>query len=97
VFQSMQRGSRDIEPIEPNYDFWQTAQFDQPGYPKLHFVEHRYANDPTNWWVPNRACVEAMLRSAGFMIAAHPEDEVYICRRAEGGFGSKSNGTGPEP
>ena len=21
--------------------------------PKLHFVEHRYANDPTNWWVPN--------------------------------------------
>ena len=37
----------------------------RPGYPKLHFVEHRYAGDPTNWWIPNRACAEAMLRSAG--------------------------------
>lgn len=23
-------------------------------------------NDPTNWWAPNRACVEAMLQSLGF-------------------------------
>ena len=29
------------------------------------------------------ACVEAMLRSAGFEILQHPEDEVYICRRVE--------------
>ena len=46
----------------------------------LHFVEHRYAHDETNWWVPNRACVEAMLRSSGFSIESHPEDEVYLCR-----------------
>ena len=26
---------------------------------------------------------EAMLRSAGFTILAHPEDEVYVCRRGE--------------
>ena len=31
---------------------------------------------------PNRACAEAMLRSAGFAILAHPEEEVYLCRRA---------------
>ena len=48
---------------------------------RLHFVEHEYAGDPTNWWVPNRACAEAMLRSAGFRILAHPEEEVYLCRR----------------
>ncbi|MBV9217877.1 MAG: TIGR04290 family methyltransferase, partial [Methylobacteriaceae bacterium] len=29
-----------------------------------------------------RACVEAMLRSAGFMIVSHPEAEVYVCRRS---------------
>jgi tRNA (mo5U34)-methyltransferase len=81
VFQSMQRGAKEIEPVEENPHFWQTEQFDQPGYPKLHFIEYRYADDPTNWWVPNAACAEAMLRSAGFEIAAHPEDEVYICRR----------------
>ena len=33
-------------------------------YPRLHFVERSYASDPTNWWIPNRACAEAMLRSA---------------------------------
>jgi len=81
VFQSMQRGSGEVDPLQADYSFWQTAPFDWPGYPKLHFIEHRYAGDPTNWWVPNRACAEAMLRSAGFTIAAHPEDEVYICRR----------------
>jgi len=82
VFQSMQRGSPAVEDTEEDYNFWQTEPFDSPGYPKLHFIEHSYAGDPTNWWVPNRACVEAMLRSAGFDIAAHPEEEVYICRCA---------------
>jgi tRNA (mo5U34)-methyltransferase len=81
VFQSMQRGSPVIAPLAQNYDFWTVRQFDEPGYPKLHFVEHKYAEDWTNWWIPNQACVEAMLRSAGFKITAHPESEVYICRR----------------
>ena len=35
----------------------ETEHFDEPGYPKMHFIEHRYADDPTNWWAPNRACV----------------------------------------
>jgi tRNA (mo5U34)-methyltransferase len=87
VFQSMQRGSQEVDAVEANYTFWQTEQFDRPGYPKLHFIEHRYADDPTNWWAPNAACVEAMLRSAGFAILNHPEDEVYICRRAEAPYG----------
>ena len=83
LFQSMQRGSREVEPLEDNYDFWETELFDRPGFPKLHFVEKRYADDPTNWWVPNRACTEAMLRSAGFEIVGHPEEEVFVCRRIE--------------
>jgi tRNA (mo5U34)-methyltransferase len=83
IFQSMQRGSATVEPVQEDYDFWQDEHFDWPGYPKLHFVEHRYADDPTNWWIPNRACAEAMLRSAGFEIALHPESEVYVCRRVE--------------
>ncbi|MGK9170134.1 TIGR04290 family methyltransferase [Inquilinus limosus] len=82
VFQSMQRGSGDVAALEPNYPFWDAALFDRPDFPKLHFIEHRYADDPTNWWVPNRACVEAMLRSAGFAVVGHPEDEVYLCRPA---------------
>jgi tRNA (mo5U34)-methyltransferase len=80
LFQSMQRGSRELIDIERDYDFNAPAPFDQPGYPKMHFIEHRYARDETNWWVPNRACVEAMLRSSGFAIESQPEEEVYICR-----------------
>jgi len=85
IFQSMQRGSQDLPHLEADYPFWETQVFERPGFPAMYFVEHRYANDPTNWWIPNRAGVEAMLRSAGFQITAHPEEEVYICKRADCG------------
>jgi tRNA (mo5U34)-methyltransferase len=81
IFQSMQRGSANVAPVEENYPFTETSVFAQDGYPLMYFVERRYADDPTNWWIPNRACVEAMLRSSGFAIENHPEEEVYICRR----------------
>lgn len=80
LFQSMQRGSREVAEVAEDYDFNAPAPFDEPGYPKMHFIEHRYSHDETNWWVPNRACTEAMLRSAGFAIESQPEDEVYVCR-----------------
>ncbi len=80
LFQSMQRGSREVLPLQPDYPFSETGIFDHPGYPKMHFIEHSYSADPTNWWVPNRACMEAMLRSAGFVITAHCDDDVYVCR-----------------
>ena len=80
LFQSMQRGSREIVQPDEDYDFNAPCPFDEPGYPKMHFIEHRYSHDETNWWVPNRACVEAMLRSSGFIIESQPEDEVYVCR-----------------
>jgi tRNA (mo5U34)-methyltransferase len=83
IFLSMQRGAPEVEPVAGDYDFFEREHFDRPGYPKLHFVEHRYANDPTNWWVPNAAAAEAMLRSAGFAILGRPEEEVYVCRRVE--------------
>lgn len=81
LFQSMQRGSREVTPLLSDYDFAETEPFNAPGYPRLHFIEHKYSHDETNWWVPNRACTEAMLRSSGFSIESQPEDEVYVCRR----------------
>ena len=85
LFQSLQRGTDDVEPVADDYDFWQSDQFEKPGYPKMHFIEGNYAGDPTNWWAPNRACSAAMLRSAGFSILANPDPEVFLCRRAERG------------
>lgn len=82
VFQSMQRGSADASLVDQNYAFWETDLFDEPRFPRLHFIEHRYADDPTNWWIPNASCAEAMLRSSGFEIVSRPEQEVYLCRPA---------------
>ena len=83
IFQSMQRGSGHVLPLDEDYEFEETDLFHESGFPRLHFVEREYAHDWTNWWVPNRACAEAMLRSAGFSIETRAEDEVYICRRTD--------------
>ncbi len=83
LFQSMQRGSDQVTEIQDDYDFWKTGVFEEPSFPQLYFIEKRYSGDPTNWWIPNRAAAEAMLRSSGFEIVAHPEAEVYLCRAAE--------------
>ena len=83
LFQSMQRGSVTVAPVDEDYDFWEEEHFEEPGYPRMVFVEHRYAQDMTNWWIPNKACAEAMLRTSGFEILQNPEQEVYLCRRIE--------------
>jgi tRNA (mo5U34)-methyltransferase len=88
LFQTMQQGSKDSFAAPENHPFHKPGTFDapdyfdDPAYPKMHFIEQRFADDWTNWWAPNRAGSEAMLRSAGFAIEAHPEDEVYLCRVA---------------
>jgi tRNA (mo5U34)-methyltransferase len=83
IFQTLQRGDPGEGAVAANYDFFESAHFDAPDYPKLHFIEHEYAGDWTNWWAPNAACSAAMLRAAGFTILEHPEEEVFICRRGE--------------
>jgi tRNA (mo5U34)-methyltransferase len=80
VFQSMLRGPREVLAVERDYPFADTSVFRDPRYPAMFFVEHKYAGDPTNWWIPNSSCAQAMLRSAGFRIQSQPEDEVFICR-----------------
>lgn len=80
LFQSLQRGSEDVLSVGDDHGFKERALFDEPGFPKMHFIEHRYSGDPTNWWLPNRACSEALLRSAGFDILSRAEEEVYLCR-----------------
>jgi tRNA (mo5U34)-methyltransferase len=51
----------------------------EPGWPKMAFIEKRFAHDPTNWWAPNHAGVEAMLRSSGLRVIGYPGTEVYLC------------------
>jgi tRNA (mo5U34)-methyltransferase len=52
------------------------------GWPRMAFIEHRFSSDPTNWWVPNHAAVEALLRSSGMEVTAHLGHEIYLCQPA---------------
>jgi tRNA (mo5U34)-methyltransferase len=83
VFQSLQRGSADAAELRDDYEFEETDPFHHPSFPRLHFIERQYAHDWTNWWIPNRACSEAMLRAAGFRIEKRAHEDVYICRRGK--------------
>jgi tRNA (mo5U34)-methyltransferase len=62
--------------------FEEEAMFEREGWPALRFVERSYAGDWTNWWIPNRAASEAMLRAAGFSVEARFTDEVILARVA---------------
>jgi len=83
LFQSMQRGSSHVLQLDDDYEFAETNIFFETSFPKLHFIERQYSHDWTNWWVPNRACTEAMLRSSGFAIDKRIEEEVYLCSVTE--------------
>jgi tRNA (mo5U34)-methyltransferase len=79
LFQSMIRGSTTVQDWEKNYHFWDDKIFQSPDFPQMFFIEECYAGDPTNWWIPNRSAAEAMLRSSGLEIVAHPEPETWVC------------------
>lgn len=48
-------------------------------WPRAAFVEHRFSGDPTNWWVPDVPCLEAMVRSAGLRVRARPARDALVC------------------
>lgn len=79
LFQTMIRGSEQVREWEEDYHFWNKEIFEQAEWPRMYFVEHSYSNDHTNWWIPNRAAAEGMLRSSGLQIVQHPESETWIC------------------
>ncbi len=70
---------------EPNYPITERNIFQEPGWPKLSFVEEKYSDDQTNWFVPNHAAVKAMLRSTGFDRIERVSHEVYFCYAPIGG------------
>ena len=78
VLQSFSAPGDEIERAPFDLELHDRAPLVRPGWPKLSFVEHRIAGDCTNWWAPNAACIEAMLRSSGMKVVERPADEFYI-------------------
>lgn len=82
IFQSLMMPGEEIINDQTDRPLHDRAVFHNPAWPKMAFVEHSFAGDPTNWWIPNRAAVEAMLRSVGMSIIARPDPEIFFCERA---------------
>ena len=73
------------EPLRPpeTIGLFQREWLLRPGWPRMAFIERTLEDDPTTWWEPDRACVEAMVRCAGFKVTAWPGHEIYVCEPDE--------------
>jgi tRNA (mo5U34)-methyltransferase len=84
VFQTLTMPGTDVaSDTIVDRDIHDREAFTLPGWPKMAFIEHEFSGDPTNWWVPNHAGVEAMLRSSGLSVIARPGHEIYLCEPSE--------------
>ena len=82
VFQTLTMPGEQTVEAPANLELDERHRLTEPGWPKMAFIEHRLANDPTNWWAANTAATHALLRSSGFDIVARPTDETCLCRRS---------------
>ena len=82
--QSLSLPGEAVEEFTDGLGLDERARMLTPGWPQMAFIEHRLANDPTNWWAPNHACIEAMLRSCGMTVVDRPAEEFYLCVPATG-------------
>lgn len=81
VFQSLSMLEQEVEDQPEDFPMKERALMERPGWPKMAFIRRKLQADPTNWWVPNRACVEAMLADVGFEITERPGESMYVCQR----------------
>jgi tRNA (mo5U34)-methyltransferase len=80
VFQTLTMPGEEVfEGAASDREIWDREAFAKPGWPKMAFIEREFAGDPTNWWAPNHAGVEALIRSSGFRVTARPGHEIYLC------------------
>jgi tRNA (mo5U34)-methyltransferase len=83
LFQTLTMPGVEVANTPDDQDFNDRAPLIAPGWPKMAFIEKKLAGDLTNWWAPNHAAVEAMLRSSGMRILSRPGHEFYLCEPAD--------------
>jgi len=79
VFQTLTMPGTSVYEDTLDHEITDRVPLLESGWPRMAFIEHRFAGDATNWWVPNHAGVEAMLRSSGLRVVARPGHEIYLC------------------
>jgi tRNA (mo5U34)-methyltransferase len=82
AFQTLTMPGDDRLPTPPDLPIDARERMREPGWPAMAFIENELAGDATNWWAPDAACVEAMLRSSGLEVVAQPGHEFWVCQPA---------------
>jgi tRNA (mo5U34)-methyltransferase len=85
LFQTLTMPGLNVLPRNDALGINNRTELSRAGWPKLAFIEGRFENDATNWWAPNHAAVEAMLRSTGLRVVGRPGHEFYLCEPPAGG------------
>lgn len=93
VFQTLSMPGDSVYPDTGDHPIDDRGPLLDPGWPKMAFIEHRFAGDPTNWWVPNHAGIEAMLRSSGLRVTVRPAGEIYLCEPDPSGASARWRGS----
>lgn len=81
VLQTLTSPVEQIREVPDDLPFEQRDQLADPAWPGMAFIEHRFADDPTNWWAPTPAAVEAMVRTTGLRVVDRPGYEIWVCER----------------
>jgi tRNA (mo5U34)-methyltransferase len=79
VFQTLTMPGTEVYENTEGLDFSNREIMLEAGWPKMAFIEGKFSGDPTNWWVPNHACVEAVLRASGMRVTKAIGHEIYLC------------------
>jgi methyltransferase (TIGR04290 family) len=85
IFQSLLVPGEEVFTPDADFSIHRRDLMRESGWPRMAFIEHSLAGDSTNWWAPNRAGVEAMLRSSGFRVVERMDTEIYLCAPEAGG------------
>jgi tRNA (mo5U34)-methyltransferase len=78
VFQTLTMPGTEVADVPDDFPLNDRKRMLEAGWPKMAFIEKNMAGDITNWWAPNHAAIEAMMRACGLRVTQRPGHEVYI-------------------
>lgn len=80
VFQTLSTPGQEEMMVPDDVEFHKREILHDRAWPKMAFVPHRLAGDPTNWWIANHQGILSLLHSCGMDVTALPDIETYIAK-----------------
>lgn len=80
-FQTVLLDSNDIEKQVKEDLTWDdlSGEIMKTTFPRMHFIEHKFESDWSNWWVCNQSAISALLRNTGMDFCYDPLTSIFVC------------------